>query len=265
MSNTYFQFKQFTIHQDRCAMKVTTDACLFGAWVAREVVIAGKAKQGSSESGVRSRESSLRTKQSKEVRKILDIGTGTGLLSLMLAQKTNAAIDAIEIEKDAYEQAEENILASPWKDRVTIYHADVREFSFPHKYDIIVSNPPFYENELKSPDQKKNIAHHGSLSLNDLLEIVFYNLDTDGQFYLLLPLKRMTDAGFLLPKYELVVTQSIFIKQSIQHDYFRTFMKGERFSNDEKKYSKNEIAIWNEKKEYTNEFAELLTDYYLYL
>src|SRR5262245_3491214 len=131
MANNYFQFKQFTIHQDRCAMKVTTDSCLFGAWVA-------------------SRESAARSSPGTR-RRILDIGGGTGLLALMLAQRTNAFIDSIEIDKDAFQQAEENVKASPWSDRISLYHGDAREFSFQHKYQTIICNPPFYEKELKSP------------------------------------------------------------------------------------------------------------------
>ena len=120
MSDSVFHFKQFFIHQDKCAMKVGTDAVLLGAWVT---------PNGSNH--------------------ILDIGTGTGVIALMLAQKTNSPIDAIEIDPDAFGQAKENISGSPWKDRVTIYQADAAQFAFSSKYDILVSNPPFYENELK--------------------------------------------------------------------------------------------------------------------
>jgi tRNA1Val (adenine37-N6)-methyltransferase len=242
MANNFFQFKQFTVHQDRCAMKVTTDACLFGAWVAEEV-----------------------KNQKSKVKRVLDIGTGTGLLSLMLAQKTNALIDTIEIDQDAFEQARENISASPWNDRINIYHADAREFSFPLKYDIIISNPPFYENELKSADEKKNMAHHGGLLMNDLLEIIFSNLETTGEFYLLLPSKRSTESSLLLSKYKLSPKGSMMIRQSTQHDYFRMFIKGQHSGYGEETYSKTEIAIVDEKKEYTKEFIELLKDYYLYL
>src|SRR5258705_11795948 len=106
MSNAYFQFKQFTIHQDRCAMKVTTDACLFGAWVANEV-----------------------KSEKVKVKNVLDIGTGTGLLSLIYAQKNaNIFIDAIEIEKETYEQAKENITASPFADRINLIHGDTKTF-----------------------------------------------------------------------------------------------------------------------------------------
>lgn len=223
-------------------MKVTTDACLFGAWVARTV-----------------------SSRQLAARSVLDIGTGTGLLSLMLAQKTTAVIDTIEIDLDAFEQAKENISASPWKDRINIYHADVRTFSFPNKYDIIISNPPFYENELRSPDEKKNMAHHGGLLLDELLEIIFYNLDGSGDFYLLLPEKRILESELLLSKYEMNITQSMMVRQSTQHDYFRMFVRGQRNGNDEGHYTKNEIAIRDEKNEYTKEFIDLLKDYYLYL
>src|SRR6185369_1848613 len=121
MSNSYFQFKQFTIHQDRCAMKVTTDACLFGAWVAEKV-----------------------KSQKSKIKNLLDIGTGTGLLSLMYSQKnSNCTIDAIEINEEAYEQAKENVAASPFAEQVHVMKGDVRTFLLDKKYDLIISNPPF--------------------------------------------------------------------------------------------------------------------------
>ena len=160
MANNYFQFKQFIIHQDRCAMKVTTDSCLFGAWVAAAVRSQDPIAIGS---GVRS---------------LLDIGAGTGLLSLMIAQKNNISIDAIEIDKDAFLQASENIAASPWSERIKISHADIKYFNpLPAKYDIIVSNPPFYENEWQSESLQRNTAHHSSeLLLTDLLDIISASL-----------------------------------------------------------------------------------------
>lgn len=248
MANPFFQFKQFTIQQDRCAMKVTTDACLFGAWAAKKAM--------SSEFGVQSSESG--------VRRILDIGTGTGLLALMIAQNVNAAIDAIEIDKDAFEQAKENISASPWAEKINISNTDAKEFVFPDKYDVIISNPPFYENELKPSDFKKNIAHHGGLALNELLRVIKKNLSAYGEFYLLLPYKRNTEMEKLIISNNLSVVQKTLVRQSVKHDYFRIMISGGH-KQAEEKIIMDEISIWNDQQQYTKEFIKLLRDYYLYL
>lgn len=242
MSNSYFQFKQFTIQQDRSAMKVTTDGCLFGAWVAEEV-----------------------KNQKSKIKNVLDIGTGTGLLSLMFAQKNpTAVIDAIEIDKDAFEQAKENIDVSPWKDRINIKHGDAKIFSFHKKYDRITSNPPFYENELKSPGNKKNIAHHSDdLSLNELLIVTKKLLADNGKFFFLFSYKRKQDIEEALNFHSLFVHQLILLKQSTQHDYFRIIIEGGLQKRDE--VVTKEISIWDHQKQYTDEFTYLLKDYYLYL
>jgi tRNA1Val (adenine37-N6)-methyltransferase len=245
MANSYFQFKQFIIYQDRCAMKVTTDACLFGAWTAEEV----KRQEV--------------TRQTSDVRRVLDIGTGTGLLSLMLAQKTNALIDAIEIDHDAFVQANENVSDSPWKDRVKVYRADASQFEFASKYDIIISNPPFYENELKSADAKKNLAHHDGLSLQQLLKLIRENLSPHGSFFLLLPYKRSEEAEKLIDDSGLSILQKISVRQSLNHDLFRTMIQGAHESDKEKITA--EISIWDEQQQYTPVFIELLKYYYLYL
>lgn len=243
MSNSWFQFKQFIIYQDRCAMKVTTDACLFGAWVAERV--------RSSESGVRN---------------ILDIGTGTALLSLMLAQQCNAAMDAIEIDKDAFEQAGENIAASLWTDRIKNFQGDAREFNFPIQYDIIISNPPFYEKELMSDDAKKNLAlHNEGLLLDELLLIIKKNLKPDGLFCLLLPYKRNAEIKKLVLKHEFDILQMAFVRQSVNHDYFRIMLTGKLKTGEPAETMIDEISIWDDKQQYTKEFIDLLKDYYLHL
>lgn len=249
MPNNYFQFKQFTIHQDRCAMKVTTDACLFGAWSADQIKNQPFGK--------------LRAK----IKNILDIGTGTGLLSLMLAQKiSEPSIDSIEIDKDAFKQAKENIAASPWSDRINIIHADAKNFSFNNKYDIIISNPPFYENELKSDTKKKNIAHHSDdLSLKELLDIIKNSLSADGSFYLLLPYKRSDEIKQLLLRAHLFIRQLVFVKQSVKHDHFRIILEGKLKTDEQAETAIGEIAVWNEQQQYTDEFKRLLQDYYLHL
>src|SRR4249919_2803306 len=242
MSNSYFQFKQFTIHQDRCAMKVTTDACLFGAWVA-ERLRSTEYGDRSTESGVRSREYGAGSTE-HGVGKVLDIGTGTGLLSLMLAQKMNALMDAIEIDKDAFEQGGENITGSPWKNRINIYHADATQFLSPSKYDVIISNPPFYENELKSDDVKKNRAHHDGLTFQQLFATIKKNLSTEGKFFLLLPYKRNQEAERLMHANDLTILQKILVRQSVNPGYFRMMIEGGHKQIEEKTIV-NETSIWN--------------------
>ena len=244
MPNSYFQFKQFTIHQDRCAMKVTTDACLFGAWVAEEV--------RSLESGTGSS---------------LDIGTGTGLLALMLAQKNpEMKIDAIEIDKDAAEQAKINAGSSPWKEQINIVQDDVKAFSFEKEFDLIISNPPFYENEIRSATDSKNVAHHSeNLTLKELLAIIKDNLSKTGSFFLLLPYKRNEEIKKLLKDHELSISKILFVRQSVKHDYFRIMLKGKLSDQENIETEFNEMSIGDESQQYTNEFKQLLKDYYLHL
>jgi len=244
LANSWFQFRQFTIHQDKCAMKVTTDACLFGAWVANEIEI-GKLKNINS----------------------LDIGTGTGLLALMVAQKNPLAfIDAIEIDHAAADQARANVNGSKWKDRVNIIEADAGSFSPQKKYDLIISNPPFYEREIRSASDSKNVAHHGeNLSLTDLLRIIKGNLTNTGSFFLLLPYKRNEETKKLFSDHQLFISKIILVRQSVKHGYFRIMIKGKLLEQENKETAFDEISIWDDKQQYTNEFASLLRDYYLHL
>ena len=126
MSNSFFKFKEFTVHQDKTAMKVCTDACLFGAWAAKQIEIF-------------------------DLKNILDIGTGTGLLALMLAQSSRAKIDAVEINELAAEQAAANFCNSPWNSQLYVHQKSINRFTQEQNkpYDFIISNPPFFENQLK--------------------------------------------------------------------------------------------------------------------
>lgn len=227
-------------------MKVTTDSCLFGAWVAAEVRSQDAIAIGS------------------EAKGLLDIGAGTGLLSLLIAQQNNFAIDAIEIDKHAFLQASENIAASPWGERIKIFHTDIKDFNLPATYDIIVCNPPFYENEWQSGDLKRNIAHHSSeLLLNDLLDIISASLQPGGKFYLLLPYKRHEEIMKLFDEKNIFLTRKILVRQSDDHAYFRFMIEGgfERSADT----ITSDLFIKNKNNEYTNEFTTLLKDYYLYM
>lgn len=244
MSNSYFRFKQFTIQQDKAAMKVTTDSCLFGAWVAKKMA-----------------------EHTGTSIQLLDIGTGTGLLSLMLAQKnTGCTIDAIEIDRNAYEQALENVMNSPWKEKIHVLHADIKLFEPRKKYDIIISNPPFYEKELKAEDENKNIAHHNAgLSFSDLFEVIKRQLSPEGYFYLLLPYKRNEEIRKLVFEHRFELSQLVLVRQSVNHGYFRIMLCGRLPSEKKEETVLDEMAIKDNNDNYTPSFTSLLKDYYLYL
>jgi len=238
MPNNYFQFKQFTVFQDKCAMKVSTDACLFGAMVPPNPL--------------------------KGEYYVLDIGTGTGLLSLIVAQKNpHAVIDAVEIDEAAAEQAKQNFAASPWTERLHVFNADILSFNADKKYDRIISNPPFFEDDLRSPDQIKNNAKHDTaLSLIELLQVVQKHLTKDGSFAVLLPYHRVNYFIEEADKTGLHLTQIILVKQTETHDYFRGILF---FSKTKKLLQNTEVTIKDNKGNYTPAFTAALKDYYLYL
>lgn len=240
MANNYFQFKQFKIEQERCALKVSTDSCLFGAWVASYLSTANC-----------------------ELSTVLDVGTGTGLLMLMLAQQCEATIDGIEIDKPSFEQAKENIEASPWKERLHLFNGDVKEFSLEKKYDFIISNPPFYEGDLKSAQLHKNVAKHNEgLTLDELVDSVDRNLNTDGNFAVLLPYHRTQSFMAMAGKKIFYCNQLVKVKQSPAHDYFRSILL---LSRKQSEITGEEIIIKETSNDYSQTFKSLLKDYYLYL
>ncbi len=225
-------------------MKVTTDGCLFGAWVAARI-----------------KNEKLITNNS------LDIGTGTGLLSLMLAQRNpNLHIDAIEIDNQAADQATENATASPWAERIVVYNINAKKIQTNKPYDLIISNPPFYENELKSEKYQKNIAHHSNeLQLKELLAIIKNKLNTEGIFCLLLPYKRNAEAKVLLNEIGFSITQMTFVRQSINHDFFRIMIMGKLATAEPVETMIDEITIKDSEQQYTSAFTNLLKEYYLSL
>ena len=246
MRNTYFQFKEFTVHQHKSGMKVCTDSCLFGAWIAYKIALSSS--ENSSHIGPE---------------KILDIGTGTGLISLMLAQKSTAQIQAVEIEVNAFEQAKENFISSTWADRLKAIHSDIKEFNPAEKFDLIISNPPFFEHDLKSAAHHKNLAkHQDGLRLYDMLVSLENLLAKDGKFALLLPFHRCNEFILLAEKKGFFLEEKLLVKQTPKHDYFRSMLL---FSRKNKDAGWDEIVIKNEEGFYSKEFQFLLKDYYLRL
>lgn len=161
MANDYFQFQQFTVRQSRCGMKVGTDGTLLGAWAQAP---AGQCR-------------------------ILDIGTGTGLIALMMAQRfPEAHIVGIDIDADAVSQARENVMESPFSDRITIQQCDVLQFDDTDGFDAVVCNPPYFVDSLTCPDEQRTTARHTvTLSFEGLAKAAFRLLKTDGIFSVVIP------------------------------------------------------------------------------
>lgn len=238
MSNSFFRFKQFTVHQDQCSLKVCTDACLFGAWAA--YLLPGEYNQP-----------------------ILDVGTGTGLLSLMLAQVSASAIDAVEINEDHVRQATANFTGSPWNERLQVHAVDFLKFQSPRSYGFIISNPPFFEGSLKSPDAGKNAAKHDStLTLGPLIRKAADLLAHRGRLALLLPEHREADAVLESHKNGLNVLHIVRVRPAAGKAFFRIMMLLGKASDSPRT---EEISIHNNGREYTQQFRDLLKPYYLYL
>ena len=162
MANPYFQFKQFTVWHDRCAMKVGTDAVLLGAWMHVE-----------------------------GAHRMLDIGCGCGLIALMAAQRNaEGRVVAVEIDAEATRQARENVERSPWKERIEVVNADICTFHPEEKFDAIFSNPPYFVNALKCPDKQRSTARHtDTLDFDTLMRCAASLLSVDGEFSVVVPME----------------------------------------------------------------------------
>ena len=218
-------------------MKVTTDACIQGAW----------------------------TPVPPYAKRALDIGTGTGLLALMLAQRAkDMVIDAIEYDHEAAAQAKENFAASPWSERLRVIEGDVCEHKFANKYDLIISNPPFFNNSLLGDDDDKNMARHTvSLSYESLLKVIGENLSETGYASVLLPYPE-----YLLWKELLMKGNWVELgKLSVSHRPGATVKRVVCLFSKAKVMPLQEgaLVIQNEQNQYTAEFSELLGPFYLNL
>ena len=236
-SQNYFAFKQFTIQQEHCAMKVSTDACIQGAW----------------------------TPLSKQIHTVLDVGTGTGLLSLMLAQRApQLKIDALEIDADASKQASENITNSTFAERIRVINEDAKVFNPTHRYDLIVCNPPFFSQDLVGPNVHRNSVRHDELlKAEDLVSLARRGLEDDGALCIMWPERRtaewtalMHEADFHLCD-ELLVRNNTGARISSIISLWRTNLT-EPFRSDT-------LFIRNESGNYSPEFVALLRDFYLRL
>jgi tRNA1Val (adenine37-N6)-methyltransferase len=234
MSNSYFRFKQFTINQNRCAMKVNTDGVLLGAWAN-----IGDASQ------------------------ILDIGSGTGLITIMLAQRSEANISAVEIDKEAYLQSLENVKSCKWANRISIENIAFQQFAENNsaKFDLIVSNPPYFSNSLKNPDEARTLARHNdSLPPLELLAGVKKILNENGRFCVILPYVESQLFIIEATMQQLYCVRKTNIKSTSKKKPLRILME---FSFQREKLNELDLVIHDENGDYSSDFKTLTSEFYL--
>lgn len=234
-----FQFKEFTVYQDKTAMKIGTDAVLLGAWCS----------------------------VSQYPDTVLDVGSGTGVIALMLAQRTDAlTVDAVEINESAYEQTVENFERSDWGDRLFCYNASFQEFAVElgeeeESYDLIVSNPPFYTDEYETADAARNEARFtSSLSFQDLLNGVANLLDENGVFATIIPFKEEQNFLELALSFGLHLNRVCRVRGNEDSELKRSLME---FSFVKKDLVSEELTIEKERHQYTDAYINLTKDFYL--
>lgn len=241
MGQSYFQFKQFKIEQDQCAMKVSTDACLFGAWLAQST----RVWEGNA----------------------LDIGTGTGLLPLMVQQMhKQLCVDAIEIDAQAAEQARGNIKNSGWIGQIEVMVSDFNEFeiSLEKRYDLVMSNPPFFANSLKGEDKKKNAAlHQTMLTWETILEKAFTSSTEGASLALLLPFVHRAQLENQLEKYRWYLHQLAGVWMRPNKPQSRWMLIAKK--NPTAAIQEENIYVQDTNGAYSERFRKLLEPYYLSL
>ncbi len=232
-----FHFKQFSVQQDKCAMKIGTDGVLLGAWCPID---------------------------NKPI-SILDIGSGTGILSLMLAQRTSAEqIDAIEIEEAAYDECVENFENSPFSDRLFCYHAGLDEFveDPEDEYDLIISNPPFYSEDFKSQNLTRDLARfQDAMPFEDLVEAADLLLSENGIFAVVIPFKEEASFIELCAEVELFPIKITRVKGSHTTPVVRSLLAFKRFELSI--LEADELVIEINRHEYTDAYINLTKDFYL--
>lgn len=234
-----FRFKEFTIEQDKVAMKIGTDAVLLGAWCALEDAFDT----------------------------ILDVGSGTGVIALMLAQRSFAnTIDAVEKNDNAYEQTVENFENSDWGDRLFCYHTDFQNFADEiseeeETYDLIVSNPPFYTDEFETENSDRNEARFtSSLSFNDLIEGVSKILSEEGTFATIVPFKEEASFIELAKSHQLHVSRVCNVQGNPSSEIKRSLLE---FTFKAQEVKKEHLIIEKERHQYTKAYVALTKDFYL--
>lgn len=235
MGSSTFQFKQFRIQQDRCAMKVSTDGILLGAWADCE-----------------------------QAKTVLDIGAGTGLLSLMLAQRNpNCTIDAIELDIDAAKQCKENFEQSKWSKRLLIKQGDIRQMGLSKLYDLIICNPPYYSNSLESQNLARKLARHDThLTLDQLIQTSIQRLSPAGKIALILPPEALEDLTLAIQTRPLNVSRLCHVHSNESKKIKRIMIV---LANQETMKTEDLYIHETASREYSEQFKSLCGSFYLNL
>ncbi|MFV0390685.1 MAG: tRNA1(Val) (adenine(37)-N6)-methyltransferase [Paludibacteraceae bacterium] len=236
MSNPYFKFKEFTVFHDKCAMKVGVDGVTLGVWA-----------------------------DVSDAKTILDVGCGSGLIALVLAQRSDARITAIDIDKNSVIQTKENVENTIWKDRIRVIHASFQRFidNNPEEFDLIVSNPPFFINSLKNSDANRTLARHNeSLTHLDLICGSIKMLSDTGKIALILPVVEGEQFVVLAEKQGLFCTKKTTIFPNPEKSAKRLLLE---FRRDCKDCIETDLTIEKVRNVYTPEYAGLVKDFYLKL
>jgi tRNA1Val (adenine37-N6)-methyltransferase len=233
-SSAHFHFKKFSVAHDRSTHKVGTDGVLLGAWVNTE-----------------------------NVHCILDIGTGTGIIALMMAQRTPAdvEIEAVELEKDDADQALRNIQQSPWPEKIKVYHTAIQDFSSHKKYDLIISNPPYFINSYLPPEKKRSQARHTQeLSFEELLYCASRLLAPSGKLAVILPYDEGLRFKELAREHSLLCQRQCAFRSRAHKPVERLLFE---FSNQENSMSNEEIILYGEGEHWSSDYRKLTGDFYL--
>ncbi len=230
-----FRFKQFVVRQQQCAMKVGTDGVLLGSWC--RVPVEGR---------------------------VLDVGTGTGLLALMVAQRSlKVDITALEIDREASLQAMENCQKSPWRERIKVLHTSLQEFGemSADRFDMVVCNPPYFDRSLRCPDKKRTTARHSeTLSFDDLLHFSVVLLKKEGSLSVVLPEKESEVFKDKAVEKGLFLCRQMNVLPTPKKDVKRRLME---FSFEKKELEARNLVIETERHIYTEEYKNLTQDFYL--
>ncbi len=229
-----FRFKQFSVRHDKCAMKVGTDAVLLGAWVN---VVGAK--------------------------RILDIGTGCGVIALMLAQRTNeeATIDAVEIGQEDAKQAAENVFHSPWPKKISVHQKAIQEFHSKHQFDLIVSNPPYFVDSLLPPSRQRVSARHArNLSYDELILHSIRLLNQKGKLAVILPVEEGNRFKSIANEKGFQVVRQLAFYSRKEKPQERWLME---FSFEEQHVKSEILTLYNSNHEWSDGYRKLTSEFYL--